>query len=319
MGKIRFYQQRTFSEVVSTTFEFIRENWRVLLKYLVYIFLPVSLVQSLVVNELFKVTGFSQFGQMASQGYEDGDVATIIYALLMLLVTGLGSLLFYSLVFALIDIYNHRRDGLKDIVWSDFSSKMWSYFGKSVLLGLVIMFIFAIACVLMVLLAMATLFTLIVIIPAILALLIGLTFTFPDYLYSGNPLPQSFFHSTRLGFRCWLSILGITILTGLLSGVVQSITSMPWQLMLMVNAISATGDSANTMSPTMSFISYLFGVLSSFGGYFASTLIPIAVAYLYAHAKEKYDGVTVESDIDNFDNLGEREANRMPLPGDDLI
>ena len=304
MGKIRFYQQRTFSEVVSTTFEFIRENWRVLLKYLVYIFLPVSLVQSLVVNELFKVTGFSQFGQMASQGYEDGDVATIIYALLMLIVTGLGSLLFYSLVFALIDIYNHRRDGLKDIVWSDFSSKMWSYFGKSVLLGLVIMFIFAIAIVMMVLLAMATPFTLIVTIPAILALLIG---------------PQSFFHSTRLGFRCWLSILGITILTGLLSGVVQSITSMPWQLMLMVNAISATGDSANTMSPTMSFISYLFGVLSSFGGYFASTLIPIAVAYLYAHAKEKYDGVTVESDIDNFDNLGEREANRMPLPGNDLI
>ena len=34
------------------------------------------------------------------------------------------------------------------------------------------------------------------------------------------------------------------------------------------------------------------------------------MSYLYAHAKEKYDGVTVESDIENFDRLGEREQNK---------
>ena len=43
---IKLYRIRRFGEKISDTFDFVRENWRPLLKYITYLLLPVALVQS---------------------------------------------------------------------------------------------------------------------------------------------------------------------------------------------------------------------------------------------------------------------------------
>ena len=43
---IKLYRIRTFGEKISDTFDFVRENFRPLLKYLTYLMLPLSLVQA---------------------------------------------------------------------------------------------------------------------------------------------------------------------------------------------------------------------------------------------------------------------------------
>ena len=316
MGKIHFYQQRTFSEIINVTFEFIRENWRPVLKYMVYILLPLSLVQALVMNEFYKITGFSGITDAASYGYNNQNISLIFYFLAVSFVSFIGFALFYSLIFSLIELYNSRNVGLFGITWSDIRPVMWKFFGKSVLLSLTLFFIIFVAAFVVGLLVAATPFTLILTIPAVIAALVPLAFAYPDYLYAKGALPQSLSHSYTLGWRCWTSIFGISLLTGLISGVLQSITSMPQQLTILFRAIMASSNDAEAMSPMMSFIFYIFGVISSFGGYIASVVIPIAVSYLYAHAKEKYDGVSMYSDIENFERLGEREQNREQQPYD---
>ena len=310
MGKIQFYKQRTFSEVVTTTFDFIRENWRPILTYMVYILLPFSLVQALINNEFYKVSGFTGFAQAASYGYETNEVSVIIYALAMFLFNIVGMLLYYSLVFTLIELYNRRVDGLSGIGWSDIRPILWPFFRKALAISLVISLGIFIIGLVMALFVVVSPWTLVATIPAIIAVLIPLTFAYPGYLYTKDKLLGSLSHSFALGWRCWLSIFGVSLLTGLLSGVLQTITSMPFQLTFLFNAITASNGSSESMSPMMSFLFYLFGVLQTFGAYIASTISPLSVSYRYAHAKEKYDGVTVESDIENFDRLGEREQNK---------
>ena len=48
--KINIYQQRDFGAKITAVFEFIRENWKPLLKYIVAFTLPVSIVQSFCMN-----------------------------------------------------------------------------------------------------------------------------------------------------------------------------------------------------------------------------------------------------------------------------
>ena len=47
------YVQRTFGDKLNATFDFIKDNWKVLLKYVTYLLLPVSLIQALSMNGLW--------------------------------------------------------------------------------------------------------------------------------------------------------------------------------------------------------------------------------------------------------------------------
>ena len=50
-------------------------------------------------------------------------------------------------------------------------------------------------------------------------------------------------------------------------------------------------------------IQYLLGVVSNFCGSLLMTLLSIGLAYQYGHACDKVDGVTVDRDIENFEEL----------------
>ena len=51
------------------------------------------------------------------------------------------------------------------------------------------------------------------------------------------------------------------------------------------------------------FFLYLMGILQAFGMYLSIIFTIIGLAYQYGHASEVVDSVSVEEDIDNFDNL----------------
>ena len=53
LPKIEIYRTRTFSDKLTDTFNFIRENWRPLLKYLIYVMLPVSIIMAFFVNHFW--------------------------------------------------------------------------------------------------------------------------------------------------------------------------------------------------------------------------------------------------------------------------
>ena len=48
--KIALYKVRNFSEKFDDTFAFVRENWKVIFKYLTYLILPVCLLQAIALN-----------------------------------------------------------------------------------------------------------------------------------------------------------------------------------------------------------------------------------------------------------------------------
>ena len=50
--KIALYVQRSFGEKLTATFDFIKENWKPLMKFTTYLMLPLCLLQGLSLNGL---------------------------------------------------------------------------------------------------------------------------------------------------------------------------------------------------------------------------------------------------------------------------
>ena len=56
MNKIVFYKERDFGEKFNVTFEFVKQNWKILLRYALYGILPLAFVGALSLNSLMQVT-----------------------------------------------------------------------------------------------------------------------------------------------------------------------------------------------------------------------------------------------------------------------
>ena len=142
-----------------------------------------------------------------------------------------------------------------------------------------------ILCVVMGLLAALTPFTLILTLPMLVACVIPLSLFSPIYLFENIGIWEAFKKTYRLGFATWGGVFLIALIMGLIGGILQGITS------------------AVTISPVYNFFLYLMGILQAFGMYLSTIFTIIGLAYQYGHASEVVDSVSVEEDIDNFDNL----------------
>ncbi|KAA6305267.1 hypothetical protein EZS27_043082, partial [termite gut metagenome] len=48
-AKITFYAERSFAEKINATLHFIKENWKISLKYAIYVILPLCILQAIFV------------------------------------------------------------------------------------------------------------------------------------------------------------------------------------------------------------------------------------------------------------------------------
>ena len=62
--KVAMYVKRSFGDKLNASFDFIKENWKILFKFTTYLLLPVSLIQALSLNGLmggaFAMTAMSK-------------------------------------------------------------------------------------------------------------------------------------------------------------------------------------------------------------------------------------------------------------------
>jgi hypothetical protein len=103
--KIEIYRTRTFTDKLGDTFNFLRENWRTILKYFIYIMLPVSMVMAFFANHFWNgyislITTISSAGSMANE-----ELITFGLSSLATLVVGILSyMILAALLFAMIHL-----------------------------------------------------------------------------------------------------------------------------------------------------------------------------------------------------------------------
>ena len=148
-------------------------------------------------------------------------------------------------------------------------------------------------------------------IPALVFLLaccVPLVVVYPAYLLddSGRSLWDTFTWSMRQGFRFWGSTFLVMLVCYLLTSVVGGVCAAPWYgvyIARLIVGVSAGGGAILDNSVLLNVLQFLLGVIMLCGTYVSSIVVMLGMTYQYGHIREKVDAVTVDKDINNFDQL----------------
>jgi hypothetical protein len=92
---------------------------------------------------------------------------------------------------------------------------------------------------------------------------------------------------------------------GLLANIVSGVTMMPWYIVLMVGQVFSLTEQNAGLSASIWYqlISYLLGIIQSYGMYASYMITAVGIGFQYFHLREKTEGITVDANIQNFERL----------------
>ncbi len=318
--KVELYRTRTFSEKISDTFAFVRESWRPILKYAVYLLLPVSVVMAFFMNN-FMDSYLRMFAGVAAGGFADGDTSQLmtfgLTTLGLLLTAMVGSMLVTALTYALIRLYEQRGEQrLMELAGTELKPMLMLMLGRTVrlmlawlafmlLVGILVALLLVLTAMISPLLMLAALF---VVYAVLLVVVVPLSLTMPVYmLEDGIGIIEAFQKAWRLGFATWGGVLAVVLVLAIIGSVVESFVGLPWTIMLLVKSIfTLQGETAGFYdSVVYSFLQYLLCIVQCFASLIVSVLTLVGITIQYGHASDKIDGVGVAMNIGKFDELDE--------------
>lgn len=306
--KIKFYKIRTFGEKFNAVFDFLRETWKPMLKFSLYVILPICLIQS------FALTAYTRISfSLSTSGYSGADMSSLIsllmnYGLYMICML-VGSCMLSALVYTLMQEYERRENRLMGITMADFKETLirnfWKMAKASLFFGgmtfLIMLFVGILAYLSLWTLVITSLLLLI----GLLVVIIPITFFSPLYMFEDIPFFDALRKSFKYGFSAWGEIFAVMFVFLILGGIISGITMMPWYIMVLIKGFFTMTNEGNniTSSWLYDFIVYLFGIVQSYGAYVASIMSVVGIAFQYFHTREKKEGLSVNESISNFDQL----------------
>ena len=313
--RIEYYRQRTFSEKMNVTFDFIRENWKPLLKYTFYLIMPICLIQTFAMNAF--VLSYLNFamslGSIVEGSFGGSTVSNLTGFMLnygiTLLCAVIGSSILSGLVYAMMQTYATRTNGLQGVKIDDFKENLirnaWRCLSITFFLIVICLIIIGFATLLAVTVSVFSLFLTVPLVLLLLLCLIPLSLVVPVYLFERDiTFLEAFSKAWKLGIKTFLGLLGLIIILSIISYVIQIVTTMPWYLTIFIGGIlTAVQEAALNQSVVYKFSIYILGLVQTYGSYVASIITIIGLAFQYFHAREKVEGVTIEYNIENFNQL----------------
>lgn len=304
--KINFYQKRTLGENITATFDFLKDNWKPIVKLCLYVLLPLSIVQGVFMNNFTSAAVdaamYPPTTAAALQGYSPTIVINYILLALFYMV---GHSLLAAIVYTVMQKYQNSETSEKYPL-ADIKDDFISFMKQCFILMVYVMFISIGYLAIVGSLAYLFPYLLILIIPGTVALIIPLTLISPAYILgegsgTNNALKESF----RLGFPTWGSLFLLILVLGIVSSIIKTVTLLPWYLVFFVSKIMSqvSGGVTTSNSVWVEFITYIFAALQAFGAYLAGIFIFVGAAFHYFSALEAKDSVSVNDDIDNFEQL----------------
>ncbi len=320
--KIELYAVRSFSNKLAVTFDFISESKKPMFLFLTYLLLPLALIQGKTLNSFLQ----QSIAMMDISGIEDTpyDYAMSIfgYSLINSITFILAIAFISAVVNGLIKIYMEQPERLAGLTFSEFRPTLWRGIKRSIAMELTIIAIFICVCVVfggfIAMMGDSMILGIMLLYVAVLICLYPLQLALPIYLFEDITVGKAISRTFRLGFRTWAGIFGVTFILILIYYTVAGVCSIPLYILSGIKIIlNVQGNLDNGMTDSFLYSTgtYVFAVIQVFGMLLSYALIMTGDAFLYGHAAEKIDGMSVRRDVDRFEELTDTNVDDSRLFG----
>lgn len=304
---IPLYKERAFGEKVSATFDFLTGHIKLWLKCCLYLFLPLSLVQAIALNGMFG--GMTDLSAMEEVEAVGGDYSGVISFALSYLgyifFMAVGGLLMSAFIYAMIRYYRDNDNSLEGVTLRDMAPQIKANFWSGLRVGLLLVGLLIVWGVLVAVTAITVVLPILLVVALIVAC-VPVSLAMPVRMFEDdNTAWETVKRAFRLGWNTWGGTFLLMFVVGLIANILQGICSAPWYIVWIVKTIFEVDGSHTEITDAgwFGFLYYIFAVLQTFGTYLAMSLSVTALAYQYGSAAEKMDSVSVDEDIDNFENI----------------
>jgi hypothetical protein len=218
---IELRRKRDFSEVISTGFQFVRQNWKTLYRPLVFICLPPYLLASFFFGNFFRTT------MAAAPGSDMANMAGTVGAMFLgYVLMGLSMLLLYTMVYEYMRYYMMNRGLAPSMgdLWKESLKQLPTYFVVGLLAGLIAMF------------------GLILLFVGALWLAIVFTMAFPLRAFERAEIGDCISRSFKLINGNWWRTFGLVLVLSLLISCVGYVVYLPFLLIFGFGSLSGMED-----------------------------------------------------------------------------
>ncbi len=290
--QIKLYKIRDFSAKINATIEYIRYNFKSLLKVVLLVVIPLGLIFGISFSNLFT----SMFEITATNPNMTDEEAfgflgvmlsnyTIIFTV---------SLITYAFLFAGIYSFMQLRDINGDLSVSHVYGNILRKIPGLVLLMILITIISFIGF-------------FIFIIPGIY-LGVTLSLSIPIYLFEDIDIGRAFGKSFSLIREKWWSTFGLLIISSIIAGVVSYVFAIPFYIFMVGGMFSAVEEAANDPEAVFSIFTdwstSLGMAIMTMGSYITYMIPVIALAFQYFNLVERQEGRGIRNEIKDFESLG---------------
>jgi hypothetical protein len=310
---IDFQQARDFSKKINTTFEFLRQNFKPLIKSLLFIAGPPMLVGSILAGSLYS----DYFGFIGRMSRSAGDVNTpvdflgspvfwleIIGAVLFLFLSGV---MIISVVYNYLLAYQEQKSPVNDvtIIWDRVRATLPMYISTVFLFWLLL--IAAYAVVLVIIIGAAALSPLLAFFAGV-AIIIGLIYAIITlsllFIIRANE-QKGFFDALARAFYLirdkWWSTFGLLFILGLIQSTIASLFLVPWYINFIISMMhSLDGSPIPETSVVSELINSLFMTFYFLTSFILYALPLIALAFQYFNLVERKEAKGLMARIETF-------------------
>lgn len=278
--KIKLYQSRDFAGNFDTALTFIKQNYFIILKPILW-FVPIMLLVAFFMpNENDIMEGmsdadiyenpFSMYNGMFTLGFFVAYFLMIVASFLVMLY-----------VTCYMHLYAQSVDGKVDSskVWSKVFDSVLPLFVSSILYGIVV-----------------TVGTVLCIIPGIIAAVYLYFYTYA-YIVEGKSIVDCLSRSYELVKNNWWVTLGFMIVFGIITSIVSAVFSFPVILGMVGNILNIDIFSSDIYYYISTFISYA-------GSLLVYPVLYIAMGVMFFSHRNKLEGIDMETEIDTIGSIG---------------
>lgn len=313
MEKIALYQVRNFGEKFTATFDFFKQSWKLLFRYALYVLLPLSLLQTVGMDEYYS-NAFSA----SVMGGAEADPVTLLSQMgatlgIVMLVSLVATVFVFSLVYGMMKYY-HEGGELNNVSFKAYwKTAQGRGYGRVVVIMLLGLLLGVLACTVLGLLAYITPYSLILTIPALIVFALPLTLWPPIYLMEEETSAiEALRKSYRYGLKTWGSLFVLTLVMTLIVYTASSILMVPGMIMILIKAL-VFPQMAGVGSVAYTFVTFIVMAAGTFLNWIAMLPYLIAFGFHYGSAAEQIDNVTAADGIAHFNEMGDNNEDEPEL------
>lgn len=307
---IEYHQKRDFSRKMNATFEFIRQNFKALVKSILFIAGPPVLIVSILMG--------SFMGDMMSLGQSTTGNPEMIQEYFMsvnfwvqvgvvfvfLIVSGVMTI---ATINNYIILYGEKQTNKIEVheVWERVRTEFWMYLGTMcmfALLGVAVYIVLAIPAALLIMASpVLTFLAVLFFLCAAFYLLVCATFTFFIRSYEKKGFFESVVRSFRLIQGKWWSTFGLIMVLYIVAGIASYIFMIPWYAITIVSSLHSISTGVfEEPSMTVQILGIVFFTLYYLAQTVLNTLPNVGIAFQYFNLVELKEAKGLMGEIEKF-------------------